>query len=116
MKANPFLLRTLLTEKVTVKDYSRRKVKQKTAFQAALCAMDDELCEMLVNYMTQEEINSQYQETFPEGHEAYYSAQTAFDFSQIVSTIRDTTPADVGKALSLELPNDTPLLGNTRAI
>jgi hypothetical protein len=108
LKANPLLLRTLLTEKVTVKDYSRRKVKQ-TAFQAALCAMDDELCEMLANYLTQEEMNSQYQVIFPAGHEAYYSAQTAFDFSQIVNTISDSIPADVDKALSLELPNNTAL-------
>lgn len=106
LKANPHLLRTLLTEKVTVKDYSRRKVKQ-TAFQAALCAMDDELCEMLANYLTLDEMNSQYQVIFPAGHEAYYSAQTAFDFSQIVNIITVSIPADVNKALSLELPNDT---------
>lgn len=37
LKANPDLLRTLLTEKVTVKDYSRSKVKQ-TAFGSALSA------------------------------------------------------------------------------
>lgn len=108
LKANPLSLRTLLTEIVTVKDYSRRKVKQ-TAFQAALCAMDDELCEMLANYLTKEEMNSQYRVIFPAGHEAYYSAQTAFDFSQIVNTISDSIPADVDKALSLELPNNTAL-------
>ncbi len=108
LKANPHLLRTLLTEEVTVKDYSRRKVKQ-TAFGAALCAMDDELCEMLAHYMTQEEMNDQYQATFPAGHESYYSAQIAFDFSQIVDTISNSNAAEVEKALSLELPNDTPL-------
>lgn len=108
LKANPHLLRTLLTEKVTVKDYSRRKVKQ-TAFGAALCAMDDELCEILANYMTKEEMDSQYQAIFPAGHEAYYQAQTAFDFAQIVDTISNSNSADVEKALSLELPNTTPL-------
>lgn len=108
LKANPTLLRTLHTEKVTVKDYSRRKVKQ-TAFQAALCAMDDELCEMLANYLTKEEMDSQYQAIFPTGHEAYYQAQTAFDFAQIVDAISNSNPADVEKALSLELPNTTPL-------
>jgi hypothetical protein len=64
---------------------------------------------MLANYLTQEEMNSQYQVIFPAGHEAYYSAQTAFDFSQIVNTISDSIPADVDKALSLELPNNTAL-------
>ena len=108
LRAHPTLLRTLLTEKVTVKDYSRRKVKQ-TALGAALCAMDDELCEMLVNYLTQEEMNDQYQTIFPEGHEAHYQAQTAFDFTQIEDTISNSSNADVEKALSLELPNDTPL-------
>lgn len=108
LKAHPHLLRTLLTETVTVKDYSRRKVKQ-TAFGAALCAMDDELCEMLARYMTKEEMDSQYQTIFPEGHEAYYQAQTAFDFTQIVTAINNSNDADVEKALSLELPNNTSL-------
>ena len=108
LKANPHLLRTLLTEEVTVKDYSRRKVKQ-TAFQAALCAMDDELCEMLTNYLTFDEMNEQYQTIFPEGHEAYYQAKTAFDFTQITDTISNSSYADVEKALSLELPNNTSL-------
>ncbi len=108
LKANFFLLRTLLTEKVTVKDYSGRKVKQ-TAFGAALCAMDEGLCKMLANYMTQEEKNSQYQAIFPAGHEAYYQAQTAFDFTQIADTISNSNNADVEKALSLERPNTTPL-------
>ena len=110
LQANPDSLRTLLTEKVTVKDYSRRKVKQ-TAFGAALCAMDDELCEMLARYMTQEEMNDQYQTIFPAGHEAYYQAQTAFDFTQIVTAISNSNDADVEKALSLELPNNTALWG-----
>lgn len=111
-QANPSLLETLLTEKVTVIDYSRRKVKQKTAFQAALCAMDDELCAMLAKYMPKEEMTRQYQEIFPEGHETYYKAQTPFDFSQIVQIITQSNNRDVEKALSLELPNDTVLWGN----
>ena len=108
-QANPSLLETLLTEKVTVIDYSRRKVKQKTAFQAALCAMDDELCAMLAKYMPKEEMARQYQEIFPEGHDAYYQKQTPFDFSQIVEAISQSSDADVQKALSLELPNQTVL-------
>lgn len=112
LKANPSLLKTLLTEKVTVIDYSRRKVKQKTAFQAALCAMDDELCAMLAHYMPKEEMVRQYQEIFPEGHETYSQKQTPFDFSQIVATISQSGDADVQKALSLELPNTTLLWRN----
>ena len=109
---NPSLLETLLTEKVTVIDYSRRKVKQKTAFQAALCAMDDELCAMLAKCMSAEEMARQYQEIFPEGHDAYYQKQTPFDFSQIVEAISKSSDADVKKALSLELPNQTVLWSN----
>lgn len=109
LREHPALLKTLLTEKVTVIDYSRRKVKQKTAFQAALCAMDDELCAMLAQYMTKEDIASQYQAIFPKGHEAYFQDQKSFDFSQIVETISKSSADDVKKALDLELPNTTAL-------
>jgi len=112
LEANPSLLATLLTEKVTVIDYSKRKVKQKTAFQAALCAMDDELCAMLANYMQAEEMARQYQDIFPEGHATYYQEQTPFDFSQIIETISQSSDEDVQKALSLELPNQTVLWEN----
>jgi hypothetical protein len=108
LKENP-LVKTLLSEKVTVTDYSRRKVKQKTAFQAALCAMDDELCAMLAKYMTQQEMTHQYQDIFPKGHEAYYSAQTSFDFSDIVKIISKSSDTDIQQALDLELPNNTEL-------
>ena len=109
LQDNPTLLETLLTEKVTVIDYSRRKVKQKTAFQAALCAMDDELCAMLANYMTNEEMTRQYQEIFPDGHESDYQEQTPFNFSKIMQAISESQDEDVKKALSLELPNNTEL-------
>lgn len=109
LQAHPDLLKSLLTEKVTVLDYSRRKVKQKTAFQAALCAMDDELCAMLAKYMTEEEMQNQYQDIFPTGHKSYYATQTPFDFSQIFNAIHQGDDADIRKALSLELPNDTGL-------
>ena len=112
LQANPSLLERLLTEKVTVIDYSRRKVKQKTVFQAALCAMDDELCAMLANYMPEEEMARQYQEIFPKGHETYSQEQTPFDFSQIMETISQSSDEDVEKALRLELPNNTELWRN----
>ncbi|WP_133129261.1 hypothetical protein [Legionella yabuuchiae] len=109
LQANPSLVETLVTEKVTVMDYSRRKVKQKTAFQASLCAMDNELCAMLAHYMPEEEMVRQYQEIFPEGHETYSQEQTSFDFSSIVQAITQSSDADVQMALSLVLPNDTVL-------
>jgi flagellar basal body-associated protein FliL len=112
IQANPSLLETLLTEKVTVIDYSRRKIKQKTAFQAALCARDEELCAMLAHYMPKEEMTRQYQEIFPKGHETYSKEQTSFDFNQIVEAISRSSNADVEKALSLELPNNTVLWVN----
>jgi hypothetical protein len=112
LQAHPDLLKPLLTEKVTVQDYSRRKVKQKTAFQAALCAMDDELCAMLAQYMSQEEMQKQYQDIFPTGHKSYYATQTPFDFNQIVDAICRSNDADIQKALSLELPNRTELWDN----
>ncbi len=112
LKANKPSIGRLVTEKVTVIDYSRRKVKQKTAFQAALCAMDDELCAMLAHYMQEDEMLRQYQENFPKGHETYYKKQTPFDFSQIVEAISQSSDEDVQKALGLELPNNTVLWSN----
>ncbi len=112
LQAHPDLLKPLLTEKVTVQDYSRRKVKQKTAFQAALCAMDDELCAMLAKYMTQEDMKNQYQDIFPTGHKSYYATQTPFDFNQIVDAISRSNDANIQKALNLELPNTTELWSN----
>src|SRR3990167_1903485 len=111
LKANPLLLEKLLTEKITVTDYSRRKSKKKTGFQIALCAMDDEMCEMLAKYMSKDEVAHQYQELFPEGQDKHATAQTPFDFSAIVDAITSSNDADVQQALDLELPNHTVLWG-----
>ncbi len=99
----------LVTEKVTVHDNAKRKVKKMTAFQTALCAMDDELCAMLAKYMKKEEMRYQYICIFLIGHEYHYEYQTPFDFSQVINAIAQTTNAEIEKALSLELPNDTVL-------
>src|SRR3990167_354989 len=112
LRAHPDLLPTLLTEKQTVTDYSRRKIKHKTAFQVALCAMDDELCSILARHMPQEELISQYQAIFPAGHKNFSATQTAFDFGSIIDVISHSSNADVEKALSLELPNTTALWCN----
>ena len=108
LKENPALVEKLLTEKVTVTDYSRRKQKG-TAFQLALRAMDNEMCEMLAKYMKKDEVARQYQAVFPEGHEKYYAGQKPFDFTDIVNAISKSSKDDVEKALDLELPNDTAL-------
>ena len=96
LKANPTLVDKFLNEKVTVKDYSRRKLKG-TAFQLALCAMDNEMCEMLAKYMNKDEIARQYETVFPEGHEKYYAEQKPFDFSAIVDAITRGSDDDVKK-------------------
>ena len=90
----------LSSEKGEAIDYSRRLVSDVTPFQAALCAWDDEMWEMLEKYMTSEEVAHQYQEIFPEGHEKYFADQTPFDFSVIVNAITQGSAADVQAALN----------------
>lgn len=101
LKANPSVLNTLLTEQCTVINYSKRKVKQKTTFQKALCALDDGLCAMLAQYLTIEEMTRQYQTMFPNGHETYFKAQSPFNFNPLVKTIGESSDEDVQKALNL---------------
>ncbi|PJD91451.1 MAG: hypothetical protein CK424_06450 [Legionella sp.] len=74
--------------------------------------MDDELCAMLAKYMTEEDMQNQYQDIFPTGHKSYYATQTPFDFSQIINAINLSDDADIQKALNLELPNITELWSN----
>lgn len=107
---NPFELIALFCEKATVKDYSKRKFIQVTAFQAALCARDDEACALLASYMQKEEWIRQYQAIFPEGHELYYSKQTPFDFQEITNAITSSSDADLQKALDFKLPDNSKLL------
>lgn len=92
--------KTLLSSlKGTAIDYSKRPVSDVTPFQAALCAWDTEMCEMLAKYMPPEEVERQYQEIFPKGHEKYFADQTPFDFSEIVNAIRQSSNDDVQAAL-----------------
>lgn len=120
---HPDLIKKLTTEKVTVTDYSGRKFKHKTAFQLALCAWDvklnvsndpekndpDAMCEMLAKYMMEVNIDLQYNEIFPEGHEKLFADQTPFDFSEIIQAIQNASINDVNDALSLIQPNNTTL-------
>ena len=89
----------LASAKGSARDYSRRPVSDVTPLQAALCAWDDEMWEMLEKYMVSEEVARQYQEIFPEGHEKYFADQTPFDFSVIVNAITQSSAADVQAAL-----------------
>lgn len=92
----------LLSLKGEAVDYSRRTIKNITPFQAALCAWDDEMCEMLRRYMSHEEVIRQYHEIFPEGPEKYFKAQTAFDLSELIDVIKKSSTADVLAALNLQ--------------
>lgn len=85
----------LLSVKGKAVDYSGRTIEHLTPFQAALCAWDDEMCEMLKKYMSDEEITRQYKEIFPKGHEKAYEAQTPFDFSTLVDVITQSNDVDV---------------------
>ena len=81
-------------------DYSRRTVSDVTPFQAALCAWDNEMCDMLVKYMVPREVAHQYLEIFPKGREAYVATQTSFDFSVLVDVITQSTDVDIQAALN----------------
>lgn len=106
IKQTPYL--SLL--KGTTIDYSMKTIKDLTPFQAALCAWDDEMCDMLAKYMTPEKATRQYQEIFPEGHQPYVEAQTPFDFSTVITAIVQSTDDEIDAALNKE-QNDS-ALGN----
>ena len=99
IKARPPLL---LSVKGRAVDYSRRTIKDLTPFQAALCAWDDEMCAVLKQYMSDEEMIRQYKEIFPECHEKIDEAQTPFDFSTLVDVITQSNDIDVQAQLNLE--------------
>lgn len=87
-------------------DYSNRTIRDVTSFQAALCAWDEEMCEMLMKYMDPEEITRQYNEIFPQGVEAHRASQTPFDFSVLVDVISQSTDLDLQASLNKQ-QNDT---------
>lgn len=117
LKSHAELTQKLLTEKVTVKDYSGRRSKHQTAFQLALCAWDvklnetddDAMCEMLAKYMRKEDTEEQYKIIFPEGHQKHFKKQKSFDFTEIIQAIINASIDDVSKALDLIQPNETAL-------
>lgn len=97
--------------KGTAIDYSGRTGSDITPFQAALCAWDDDMYEMLAKHMAPEEVTRQYEEIFPEGHEKYFADQTPFDFSKIIHVITQGSAEDVQAALNKQ--QDGSLLGQT---
>lgn len=94
--------------KGTAMDYSRRTISNVTPFQAALCALDKEMCEMLKKYMNPEEATRQYHEVFPEGHEKYFASQTPFDFGVLLEVITQSSEAELEAALAKQ-QNDSRL-------
>ena len=95
----------LLTRKGTASDYSRRTFGNITPFQAALCAWDNETCDMLKNYMLPEEVKRQYTEIFPNGHAAHCAAQKPYDFSALVDAITHSPEEDIKAALNKQENN-----------
>lgn len=85
--------------KGTATDCSSRTLDEVTPFQAALCAWDIEMCEMLRKYMHPEEVVRQYQEIFPQGHEGYLTLKP-FDFSELVDEITQSPMVDITAALA----------------
>ncbi len=90
---------SLTALKGTATDYSNRTLKEATPFQAALCAWDNEMCEILQKYMDPKEVARQYQEIFPQGHEKYFASQQSFDFSALIGVITRSSMANIKAAL-----------------
>lgn len=86
--------------KGTAMDYSGRTIRDVTPFQAALCALDIEMCDMLRRYMAPCEVLRQYQEVFPEGHEKYFASQASFDFNFLIGVIAQSSNAEIVAALA----------------
>lgn len=109
LETYPGIWNSLLHGAVKVMDYSNRQFRNLTAFQLALCALDNEMCDMLKPYMNDEEATRQYQAIFPNGYDAYAKTQQPFDFNHIVDAITRAHKTDVKAALELEQPNTTAL-------
>lgn len=69
----------------------------------------DAMAEMLTKCMIKEDVDGQYDEIFPEGHQTFFKNQKSFDFSEIIQAITASSEEDVQKALDLEQPNNTVL-------
>jgi len=104
----------LLKATATAEDYSGKLIKNLAPFQAALCAGDVEMSEMMKPYFAklengQAEIEKQFKGVFPSSsdeEQAFLQAhaesqkQAAFDFSEIVEAIVNASPDEVTTALA----------------
>lgn len=91
----PTQLEQALTQSTTATDYSGRTVTG-TLFQAALCAGDDKMCQMLKlhfckAFKDQTEMQRQFTAVFPEGLDEHIKNQQqhTFDFSAIIAAINE---------------------------
>lgn len=113
LKTNPGLL---CSTKGTATSYSGQHIRDLTPFQAALCAGDVEMCEMMKDFFYQiedgqEKLEEQFNAIFPNGFEAHISTQqeNVFDFKEILQAIIDAPDNEVTVALEKNFDNNLPL-------
>ena len=104
----------LLQATATAVDYSGKLIKDLTPFQAALCAGDVEMCEMMKPYFAelaegQTEIEKQFKVIFPSASDEEHAClqahaerqeAAAFDFRKIVEAIIKAKPNELSTALN----------------
>jgi hypothetical protein len=97
-------------------DYSNRLIQDLTPFQAALCAGDVEMCEIMKECFFQlddgqAEMERQFNEVFPDGLEAHVQTQqdNVFDFNEILQAIIRASDNEVTAALNKEFDNNLAL-------
>jgi len=105
-----------LSTKGVAKDYFNRRIQDLSPFQAALCAGDVEMCEMMKRYIVrlengQVELEKQFNDVFPKGLEAHVQIKqdNVFDFSEILQAIIQAPDIEVTAALHKVFDNNLPL-------
>lgn len=95
------------------RDYSKRSIKKLTSFQAALCAGDVEMCEMMKAYFArfqdgQAAMEKQFNAVFSDGIDTYVKMQqdNVFNFSEILQAIINAPANEVTEALAKRFNND----------
>ncbi|OGO90621.1 MAG: hypothetical protein A3F10_06835 [Coxiella sp. RIFCSPHIGHO2_12_FULL_42_15] len=116
LKASPSLLLLKNTHPIT--DFSGKRVKNLTPFQAALCAGDVEMCEMMKKIFEERIkdgetlMQEQFNEIFPDGIDASIKKQqkAAFNFDEIITVICRAPISEITAALKVnEKNNRSPL-------
>lgn len=113
LEINP---RLLCSTRGEATDYSGRFIKELTPFQAALCAGDVEMCEMMKDYFAklengQAELEKQFNDIFPNGLEVHVQIQqdNVFDFNEILQAIICAPDNEVIAALDKAFDKNLPL-------